>query len=390
MRVFSSLSSRAQALSVLLVSSLAVVAPAAPAAPTVPAAVPATPAPAVAEPPSATARELEWYTAEVPVTSQESRERDAALGRALAQVLVRVSGQLEAPNDPVAQRALRVAESMVVGTEYRDVEELAGGVPVQRQVLATSFDPDAVDALVVAAGLPLWVGERPKPMLWLAVDDGGGAGPRLVSAQQINVVKPLAQRGLERGLRFLLPGGTAVEQPAAGSIWALDTSAIGVLSSRYGARVQLLGKVSRAGAAGWTSEWLLADGAEELARWSVTDPSPQRAIAAGADRAADALAARQAKRTEAGQAEILEADILGIDSQSAWLDLASYLQTLPVLRGLEIIEVQPGAMRVRLDLAVDRSRFEAMLAGSGRLAPESLPPVSEASPRARVRYRVAR
>ena len=71
MRVFSSLSSRAQALSVLLVSSLAVVAPAAPAAPTVPAAVPATPAPAVAEPPSATARELEWYTAEVPVTSQE-------------------------------------------------------------------------------------------------------------------------------------------------------------------------------------------------------------------------------------------------------------------------------------------------------------------------------
>ena len=335
-------------------------------------------------------REIEWYTAEVPVSSQESRERDAALGRALAQVLVRVSGRAAAPTDPVVQKALRVAESMVVGTEYRDVEEMAGGVPLQRQVLAASFDPDAVDALVVAAGLPLWLGERPKPMLWLAIDDGGGAGARLVSAQQINVVKPLAQRGLERGVRFLLPGGTAVEQPAAGSIWALDPAAIAVLSSRYGARMQLLGKVSRAGATGWTSEWLLADGATEITRWSVTDPSPQRAIAAGADRAADALAARQAKRIATGKAEVIEAEILGITRQSGWLGLAAYLQSLPVLRGFEVVEAKPDALRVRLDLAVDRARFEAMLAGSGRLVPETTAMTSDPTLPTLVRYRLAR
>lgn len=341
-------------------------------APSAPATAVATNAPEAA-PPSAEAarqtRETEWYTAEVPVSSQESRERDAALGRALAQVLVRVTGSATAPTEPVVQKALRVAESMVVGTEYRDVEEMAGGVPVQRQVLAASFDPDAVDALVTAAGLPLWAGERPRPMLWLAIDDGGGAGPRLVSAQQINVVKPLAQRGLERGVRFLLPGGSAVEQAAADRLWALDPAAIAMLTGRYGARFQLLGKLSRAGAAGWTSEWLLADGSAEIARWSVTDPSPQRAIAAGADRAADALAARQAKRIEAGQPEVLEAEIVGLDSQDDWLGLAAYLQALPVLRGLEIIEARPDALRVRLDLAVDRARFEAMLAGGDRLAP---------------------
>ena len=343
-----------------------------------------------AEPAATSSREIEWYTAEVPVTSQESRERDAALGRALAQVLVRVSGDLAAPNDPVAQRALRVAETLVVAAEYRDVEEIAGGVPVQRQLLAASFDPEAVDALVVAAGLPLWAGERPRPMLWLAVDDGGGAGPRLVSAQQINVVKPLAQRGLERGVRLLLPAGTAVEQPAAGSIWALDAAAVHVLSSRYGARVQLLGKVGRAGAEGWTSEWLLAEGGTEIARWSVTDPSPQRAIAAGADRAADALAARQARRVPAGRAEVLDAELVGIDSASMWLELAGYLQSLPVLRGLDVVEARPDALRVRLDLAVDRARFEALLAGSGRLVPVAGGVSSGADRRPIVRYRVAR
>lgn len=340
-----------------------------------------------AGPPAAATRELEWYTAEVPVSSQESRERDAALGRALAQVLVRMTGNARAPTEPVLQRSLRVAESMLLGTEYREVEEMAGGVPVRRQVLAASFDPEAVDALVVAAGLPLWAGERPKPMLWLAIDDGSGAGPRLVSAQQINVVKPLAQRGLERGVRFLLPGGTAVEQPAAGSIWALDPSAIGVLSSRYGARYQLLGKLSRAGAGagGWSSEWLLADGSTTLARWSLTDPSPQRAIAAGADRAADALAQRQAVRVEGGKPETLEAEILGIDGEQDWLDLAAYLAALPVLRGFEILEAQPGGLRLRLDLAVDRARFEGLLAGGRRLTPE---PSDAAAGDALARYRL--
>lgn len=317
---------------------------------------------------SAPVRELEWYTAEVPVHSQESRERDAALGRALAQVLVRVTGVASAPVDPVLQRALRVAETMLVGSQYRVVEEITGGVPVQRQVLAASFDPDAVDALVMAAGLPLWSGQRPRPMLWLAIDDGAGTGPRLVSAPQITVVRPLAQRGLERGLRFLLPAGTIVEQSAVASIWALDPAAIGVLSGRYGARLQLLGKLARTTAGGWQAEWLLADGATELKRWSQADPSPQRAIASGADSSADALAARQAKVVAAGKDEVIDAEILGLDGHDRWLGLATYLQSLPVLHGYEVLEAQPDRLRVRLDLAVDRARFEALLASGDRLA----------------------
>ena len=389
MRVISSLVLRAAVPLALGLGAPAAFAQAAPPVASAPMAAPAAGSAGEAE--ASTVRELEWYTAEVPVTSQESRERDAALGRALGQVLIRVTGRTAAPSEAVVQRALRVAESMVVGTEYRDVEEVVGGVPVQRQVLAASFDPEAVDALVVAAGLPLWAGERPKPMLWLAIDDGGGAGPRLVSAQQINVVKPLAQRGLERGLRFLLPAGTPVEQPAASSLWALDAAAIAVLTRRYGVRFQLLGKLSRAGAAGWTSDWLLADGETEVTRWSVTDPSPQRAIAAGADRAADALAARQARQVDAGAAEVLDAEIVGLRSQEDWLGLASYLQALPVLRGLEIIEARPDALRVRFDLAVDRARFEAMLAGGDRLAPDTAGPASagiDAEAPALARYRL--
>ena len=328
-------------------------------------------------------REIEWYTAEVPVRSQESRERDAALGRALAQVLVRVTGTTSAPNDPLLQRALRVAETMLVGSEYREIEESSDPLFEQPQVLVARFDPDIVDALVMAAGLPLWSGDRPRPMLWLVIDDGSGAGPRLVSAQQIKVVRPLAQRGLERGLRFLLPAGTAIEQLATASIWALDPAAITALSDRYGARVQLLGKLARADSGGWWAEWLLADGDTEVKRWSNVDLSPQRAIASGADHTADALAGRQAKVVAAGEDEVIDAEILGLGGRDRWLELAAYLQSLPVLHGYEVIEAQADRLRVRLDLAVDRARFEAVLAGGNRLAilpSESTDPVDPQAP----------
>ena len=334
-----------------------------------------------AEDAPATSRDVSWYTAEVPVSSQEGREHDAALGRALAQVLVRMTGKLSAPSDPVLQRALRSAGTLSTGSDYRDAEEIAGGVSVRRQMLVASFDPDAVDALIEAAGLPLWVGERPKPMLWLAIDDG--SGPRLVSAQQITVVKPLAQRGLERGLRLLLPAGSAVEQPAADSIWRLDPAQMAVLSSRYGARVQLLGKVSRAANGGWQADWLLAEGDSILKRWSFSDVSPQRVIASGADEAADVLAARQARVLASGAPETLVAEITGVDSEARWLALASYLQTLPVLRAYEVLEARPDAVRLRLDLAVDRARFEALLVGGRQL-------VIDESPAATPVYRLSR
>jgi len=324
--------------------------------------------------PEAPARDLSLYQAEIELTSQGAAEQRAAAARALLQVVVKLTGDQAAASNPIVRRGLANAESFLL--DSRGSESLVdqegntaiGGVPVYKTTMNFAFDPGSVDALVAGSGLNYWGPERPRPILWLAIDDG--RGPRLVNSQQLAVVKPLATRGLERGLRFGLPSGSAVEQAAVETIWALNAAQMQPLTARYGDSAQLLGKVFRSGS-GWTSEWVLSQGDTELSRWSTSDPSPQLAIAAGADGAADAIARRDAVAVDLGTPGEMTIELAGLRGSSDFTRAMGYLQTLPVVRSLEVLEAQPEGLKLKLDLSVGPEGFARFLAGGGVLLPDA-------------------
>lgn len=331
---------------------------------------------------AAAVRDPALYVGESELLSQAPGERRAAVARALAQVVVKLTGRPEAAAHPVVRRALAGAQAYVLaeqdapGESDQQGNTAIGGVPVLKTTLRVEFDPERVDALVAAAGLPRWGHARPRPILWLAIDDGRGA--RLVNAGQVNVVKPLASRGTERGLSFGLPAGSAVEQAAVDTVWALNPGPLQPLTERYGHSTQLLGKLYRAGG-GWTADWVLSRGDAELARWSFSDPSPQRAIASGADGAADAIARRDAVADEVGEPAVHEVLVTGLADGPAFLRAMGYLQTLPLVRGLEVLEATPDSLRLRLDLAVGVPAFDAFVAAGDTLAGEATPPGAPAT-----------
>lgn len=357
--------SRVSTVRVLLLLWLGAVAPSCLASPV--AAGPA-PEPATAATDAVATRDEGLFIGETKVSGEGVDERRSAIGRALVQVLVRLTGDRRAPMAPVVRKAMLNAEALTRSVEYRDSGDAVPGTPYT-QSLVVQFDPSAVEALIAATGLKWWPPERPRPLLWLAIDDG--RGPRLVGAQQLNVVRPLAQRGLERGLRFGLPAGGAVEQAAVESLWALNAAAIAPLSGRYQTDAQLLGKLYRAGGGGWTAEWLLTQAGIELSRWSVTELDPQRAIADGADGAADALAKRDAVAIDVGEAGVHDITITGIGSAEDYTRLMAYLQTLAVVRGLQVVEATPASLRLRVDLAVGERGFVALVAGGATLSQRS-------------------
>lgn len=306
-------------------------------------------------------RNLAFYSAEVSVNSQNADERRGAMVRALGQVIVRLTGDPQASSNGVVRRASGNIDALASNFSFRQDSETVNGVPVYKTILAVTFDPDNVDALIAGAGLKYWNPDRPKPILWLAIDDG--RGPRLVTAQQPNVVKPLANRGLERGMRFLLPAGTAAEQASVTTIWRLDAPGMQALTERYRNNTQLIGKVFRQ-PPGWTAAWLLTRAGVELARWSFSDSDPRKVIASGVDEGANAIAKRDAIGLDIGVAGLYSIDVVGVNSQSDFIRLMSYLQTLAVVRKVTVLQAKPEQLRLQLDLGVGMKGFRSM-AGTG-------------------------
>jgi uncharacterized protein len=321
-------------------------------------------------------RDPALYRGEAIMDTLGDNAKRVATAQALGQVMVKLTGNPAAAGNSVVRRAMSVAGSLVSETSTRQDGDTASGMPVYKNILVVSFDPEAVDALIAAGGLKYWTGARPRPILWLVIDDG--RGPRLVTSQQLSVVKPLATRGLERGLRFLIPNGNSVEQAAVNSVWDLNTAALQPLTARYQNNAQLLGKVYRS-VSGWSAQWVMTQDGAEVARWVSTKADPRQVIASGADGAADALSKRDGIYFNTGVAGKYRIDVVGVDSSQDFVRLMGYLQQMAIVRRVQVVQATPEMLRLELDMNVGLKGFRTLIGSGGTLRSGDIDPPAESS-----------
>lgn len=306
------------------------------------------------------------YEAETSVRNQTDSEREAAFGRALAQVLAKATGDTGAASRPGVREELSKAKDYVDGYDYRQDEGMSTtGAPSFKTMLVTRFKRDAVDGLVGMLGLPVWPLPRAKPVLWLAIDDG--SGPRLVGLAQANAARSVLDRAKSRGFAFGLPGGNAAEQAAVGAIWRGDTAAIASVSSRYSPPMQLLGKLYR-GSGGWVADWLFVDKGKVLSKWTTNSPDARLAMSGGADGAADALFKRYAKSGSGGPPGRFRVRIDGISSADDYMRLAGYLGGLSIVRRVQPVLATGDTLELDLDLATGVNGFVRYVDRNGVLS----------------------
>ena len=298
------------------------------------------------------------YEAEVNVNGQGEPERNTGFARALSTVLARLSGNRSVSGQPGVGQELRRAKEFVDSYDYRQDEGVGPtGAPTFGTTLIVRFDQDEVDDLIATLGLPVWPMPRPKPVLWLGIDDG--KGPRLVGLSQANAARTALNRAKERGYALGLPSGNAAEQATIGAIWRGDSAAVARASLRYAPPMQLIGKVYRS-AEGWKADWTFVDNGKVLSSWSTTDPDARRVIAAGADGAADALTKRYAKRGTAGPPGSYAVTFTGIHSSDDYMRLAGYLEKLAIVRKITPQRATPESVTFALELASGLSGFNRM------------------------------
>ncbi|GAA5077834.1 DUF2066 domain-containing protein [Lysobacter panacisoli] len=304
------------------------------------------------------------YATEVQVNGQGETERNTAFARALAQVLGKLSGDRGAASRPGVGQELRQAKTYVESYDYRQDEGVGPtGAPSFRTTLVVNFDEQAVNDLAATLGIPVWPQPRPKPVLWLAIDDG--SGPRLVGLPQVNAARPALNRATERGYKLGLPTGNAAEQAAVGAIWRGDSAAVARASARYSPPMQLIGKLYRDASAGWKADWTFVDAGKVLSSWSQTGADARQLMANGADGAADALMKRYAKRVESGAAGAYRVTFTGVDSSEDFIRLAGYLQKLSVVRRLTPLRATPLGLEYELELVSGTPGFHRLLARDG-------------------------
>ncbi len=299
------------------------------------------------------------YEAEVAVRNQAEAERNAGFGRALVVVLGKVTGDRGAAQRPGVRDELGNAKTYVAGYDYRQDEGMAAnGAPTFQTTLVVRFQRDDVDQLIQMLGLPSWPQPRPKPVLWLAINDG--SGPRLVSLAQVNAARAILDAAKSRGFALGLPGGNAAEQAAVGAIWRGDTAAIAGLSRKYSPPMQLIGKLQRSGG-GWVADWTFVDKGKTLSSWQTTHADARRAMAGGAEGAADALFKRYAKAGSGGPAGIYRVRILDVDSADDYLRLIGYLDGVAIVKRVRPVLALPGELQLDLELATGVSGFARLV-----------------------------
>lgn len=256
--------------------------------------------------------------------------REAAFVEALKTVVVRVSGQRDAParlgaalNDPrrYVQRFGFTADN----------------------VLQVGFDSVSVDRLLQQAGLPIWGRERPVTLVLLNVIEPDGYAHWIVGDQPNLQRELLGKVARERGVPLKWP---AVDPQGISEANALEEA------ERYGANAALVGR-AQGGLVRWTL--VTTDGASQISG------GMEEGIHMAADTFARVFAA------SGSSLDNVVVEVSGIGDLEAYASTLNYLEGMTLVRAVSLEQVVGDTMRFKLAVRGDAATLRRAIALDSRL-----------------------
>lgn len=251
------------------------------------------------------AADVRLYEVKVPLKGATAADRAAALAEATKAVAVRVSGRRDA-----------AANGTITGADpARYVQRYAAGPD---QTLTVGFEGAATERLLQQAGLPYWAAERPLTLVDVATDDRRTA----LEAAEL------------RGLPIAWQAGASASGPGQA--------------------------VLRGTPSGAQFDWSFTHlGETAQGRGTIAD---------GIHLAADALAARYAPPSSRGTSDLV-LRIKGAEDLRRYMSVLDYLESLSLVRRVEVEALQGEVLRLRVTVRGDRELFGRVAALESKLLP---------------------
>ena len=200
---------------------------------------------------------IDYFAAEIPVSSQ-SREAQAEAARSgLLDVLVRVSGSEEVRENEFILERSKNALSFVSQFQFSNVDDIELEAEGYSHLLQLKYSGRLLRKLLTEAQLPVWSTNRPRTLVWI-VEDNLEQGKQMLTYDSSSPLFAGLKEAVEyRGLPLDYPLLDFEDQLSLGAekLWLLDEQAILNASERYGADSILVGKYSQMSSGYVLSSW---------------------------------------------------------------------------------------------------------------------------------------
>jgi len=301
------------------------------------------------------------YEATVPVAGQTPGERRKGIRKALDEVIVKLTGRLDAPTLPEAAPIAKAAGNLVEQYRYQDTAGLSAVLPSQQapaQTLWVRFDAQALNKRLRDAGLPVWGRARPATLAWIAVDDG--AGRRfIVGAEDSPEIDALVnEHAARRGIRVLLPLMDLEDRAAVSvaDVWASFRDVIHQATQRYAAETTVVGRLYQDFDGSWRGRWTTYIG-QDSQSWQVVGTTQGQVIAEGIDGLADQLGKRFATQASVSK-NALVLDVEDVTSLQDYARVLRYLRSLDGVSNARLLQVDADRIVVVADVQGDAAGLE--------------------------------
>ena len=305
------------------------------------------------------------YNGQISVADQAEESRKSGVHDALAQVLVKLTGNSKIMQVPGIQEAVSNTDNYVAGVGYKSLPAEPGEPP--KTELQVSFSRQAVDHLIRWAQLPILPSERPKLLIWIVRDDPV-SGRQFVSNQNLpEFTQQFESFMQQRGMPYRLPDFDLEDQLAlsVNQAWGLQKQAIELASQRYAADGWALLRFFTTATGEARGAWMYQV-ADQRGFNDVRAASSELLASLAVNDLVDSLSAQFTYIPQTDASELV-VQINQVDSYADYQAVLSQLQKLELVQSLNVSAVKSGSLFLTLNIEGGVDLLESALVRSGRL-----------------------
>lgn len=303
--------------------------------------------------PSYALTQVDIFSAEVAINSEQKEPERAARNEGMQQVLVRATGQTDVAANETVKKAMRQS------AQY--LSQMSFGEASEQTTLRMRFNGAQIRNLLTQAQLPYWPDTRSNVLVWL-VEEQNYDKNIVWEHSNSELAAGIQQNAKLRGLPITLPVGDFddITGIATSDLWGGFVSPISQASQRYPVDAVLVVRAQSSGL-----RWTLYD--QQPNQLTSAPKSPVTGSISGSGASASQslvneisnyYATKSAVTVASESSESILAQFISLNNAQDFFQLENALKALNSVASLDILKIQNHEVTFRIHLLSTQDEFE--------------------------------